>query len=89
MKNIKLELPNVPNIGDININRLSKKRDEKILEKIIKPRDDVIQNLYKDNLNLHKELSRQTKIGVIDEFIRHKFKVYKICKMQENVVLLI
>ena len=62
LKNIKLELPNVPNIDDININRLSKKRDEKILEEIIKPKDDVIQNLYKDNLNLHKELSRQTKI---------------------------
>ena len=62
MKNIKLELPNVPNIDDININRLSKKRDEKILEEIIKPKDDVIQNLYKDNLNLHRELSRQTKI---------------------------
>ena len=29
LKNIKLELPNVPNIDDININRLSKKRDEK------------------------------------------------------------
>ena len=62
LKNIKLELPNVPNIDDININRLSKKRDEKILEEIIKPKDDVIQNLYKDNLNLHRELSRQTKI---------------------------
>ena len=62
LKNIKLELPDVPNIDDININRLSKKRDEKILEEIIKPKDDVIQNLYKDNLNLHRELSRQTKI---------------------------
>ena len=62
LKNIKLELPNLPNIDDININRLSKKRDEKILEEIIKPKDDVIQNLYKDNLNLHRELSRQTKI---------------------------
>ena len=62
MKNIKLELPNVPNSDDININRLSKKRDEKILKEIIKPKDDIIQNLYKDNLNLHRELSRQTKI---------------------------
>jgi len=62
LKNIKLELPDVPNIDDININRLSKKRDEKILKEIIKPKDDVIQNLYKDNLNLHRELSRQTKI---------------------------
>ena len=62
LKNIKLELPNVPNIDDININRLSKKRDEKILEEIIKPKDDIIQNLYTDNFNLHRELSRQTKI---------------------------
>lgn len=62
LNNLKLELPNVPNIEDININRLSKKRDEKILEEIIKPKDDVIQNLYKDNLNLHRKLSRQTKI---------------------------
>ncbi len=62
LKNIKLEFPNVPDITDININRLSKKRDEKILEKIIKPKDNIIQNLYKDNLNLHRELSRQTKI---------------------------
>ena len=62
LKNMKLELPDVPDITDININRLSKKRDEKILEEIIKPKDDVIQNLYKDNLNLHRELSRQAKI---------------------------
>lgn len=62
LKNIKLELPNVPDITDININRLSKKRDEKILEDIIKPKDDLIQNLYQDNINLHKELSRQAKV---------------------------
>jgi hypothetical protein len=62
LKNIKLELPDVPNITDININRLSKKRDEKILEEIIKPKDDLIQNLYQDNMDLHKELSRQTKV---------------------------
>ncbi len=62
LKNMKLELPDVPDISDININRLSKKRDEKILEEIIKPKDNVIQNLYQDNINLHKELARQTKI---------------------------
>ena len=62
LKNMKLELPDVPDITDININRLSKKRDEKILEEIIKPKDNVIQNLYQDNINLHKELARQTKI---------------------------
>ena len=52
----------IANIVNVTADRLSKKRDEKILEEIIKPKDDVIQNLYKDNLNLHRELSRQTKI---------------------------
>lgn len=62
MNNIKLELPDVPDITDINMNRLSKKRDEIILEEFIKPKDDLIQNLYQDNMNLHKELSRQAKV---------------------------
>ena len=62
LDNMKLELPDVPDITDININRLSKKRDEKILEEIIKPKDNVIQSLYKDNIDLHRELSRQAKI---------------------------
>ena len=65
LKNMKLELPDVPNIDDININRLSKKRDEKILEEIIKPKDDMIQNLYQDNMNLHRQLTRQ--LQVIEE----------------------
>ena len=62
LKNIKLELPNVPEIDDIKMARWSKKRDEKILEEIIKPKDEVIQNLYQDNMNLHRQLARQAKI---------------------------
>ena len=62
LKNMKLELPDVPDISDININRLSKKRDEKILEEIIKPKDNVIQNLYQDNMNLHRQLTKQAQI---------------------------
>lgn len=62
LNEIKLELPNTPDITDIKVNRLSKKRDEKILEEIIKPKDDLIKKLYKDNLSLHKELSKQAKI---------------------------
>ena len=65
LKNVKLELPDIPDIADININRLSKKRDEKILEEIIKPKDKIIQNLYQDNMNLHRQLTRQAQ--VIDE----------------------
>ena len=53
---------------EINLKKDAKKKrllfelDEKILEEIIKPKDDLIQNLYQDNIDLHKELSRQTKV---------------------------
>lgn len=63
LKDIKLELPDVPKITDIG--KFTLKRDEKILDEIIKPKDDLIKELYKDNLSLHKELSKQSK--VIDE----------------------
>lgn len=63
LNEMKLELPEVPDINDIS--KFSIKRDEKILEKIIKPKDDLIKELYRDNLSLHKELTKQSKI--IDE----------------------
>ena len=72
LNNMKLELPDIPDITDININRLSKKRDEKILEEIIKPKDNVIQNLYQDNMNLHRQLSRQAQ--VIEEAEKYQKK---------------
>lgn len=50
-KEMKLELPEVPDINDIS--KFSIKRDEKILEKIIKPKDDLIKELYKENLSLN------------------------------------
>ena len=62
LKNMKLKLPDVPDITDININRLSKKRDEKILEEIIKPKDDLINELYQDKLILQQELLRKSKM---------------------------
>lgn len=63
LNDIKLDLPDVPDIT--NIGKFTLKRDEKILDEIIKPKDDLIKELYKDNLSLHKELSKQSKI--IDE----------------------
>jgi len=60
LQNIKLELPNIPDIADIS--KFSMKRDEKILEVIIKPKDDLINELYKDNLSMHQELLRQAKM---------------------------
>lgn len=59
---MKLELPNVPDITDININRLSKKRDEKILEEIVKPKDKLINELYQNNSSMHQQLLRQAKM---------------------------
>ena len=62
LQNIKLELPNVPNLEEINFNRFSKKRDEKILEEIIKQKDNLINELYQDNLFLQQELTRQARL---------------------------
>lgn len=62
LQNMKLELPDVPEIDDIKMVRWSKKRDEKILEDIIKPKDDLINKLYENNLQMHKQLLRQAKM---------------------------
>lgn len=83
LNNMKLELPDIPDITDININRLSKKRDEKILEEIIKPKDNVIQNLYQDNMNLHMQLSRQAQ--VIEEAEKYQKEREKIIADNEKL----
>ena len=62
LQNIKFELPAVPDLEDINVSRLSKKRNEKILEEIIKPKDNLINELYQDNLILRQELLRKSKM---------------------------
>ena len=74
LNEIKLELPEVPTITDIS--KFSLKRDEKILEEIIKPKDDLIKELYKNNLSLHKELPKQSK--VVDEAEKYQKERDKI-----------
>ncbi len=74
LKEMKLELPEVPDINDIS--KFSIKRDEKILKKIIKPQNDLIKELYKDNLALNKELSKQAK--VVDEAVKYQKERDKI-----------
>ena len=68
LKEIKLEIPEVPDINEIS--KFSIKRDEKILKEIIKPKDDLIKELYKDNLSLHRELSKQSK--VVDDAVKYQ-----------------
>ena len=87
LNEIKLELPDTPDITDIKVNRLSKKRDEKILEEIIKPKDDLIKELYKDNLSLHKELSKQAKIvNEAEKYQKERDKILADNKKLHNQV---
>lgn len=87
LNEIKLELPDTPDINDIKVNRLSKKRDEKILEEIIKPKDDLIKDLYKDNLSLHKELSKQSKIiDEVEKYQKERDKIIADNKELHNTV---
>ncbi len=62
LQNMKLELSDVPGIDDIKMTRWSKKRDEKILEDIIRPKDDLINELYQNNLQMHHQLLILAKI---------------------------
>ena len=59
LENVKLELPEIPNINDIKLIKLNK---EKVENEIIKPKDELIQELYQDNITLHKELLKQVKV---------------------------
>lgn len=59
LDNIKLELPEVPDINDIKLLQLNK---TKVENDIIKPKDDLINELYNDNKALHQELSKQVKL---------------------------
>ena len=53
LDNIKLKLPETPNIND---------NKEKVENEIIKPKDDKIMELYQENLKLHNELSKQVNL---------------------------
>ena len=83
LKNMKLELPDVPEISDINIARWSKKRDEKILEDIIKPKDDLINKLYQDNWLMHQQLLRQEKM--VEKATKYEKERNKIIEDNESL----
>ena len=81
LKNIKLELPKVPDIKDIR--KVMINRDKKICNEIIKPKDELIQELYQDNVLLHKELSKQAK--VIEEAEKYQNERNKILADNEKL----
>ncbi len=94
LKNIKLELPETPDIKDFK--KIMLNRDEKIENEIIKPRDNLIKDLYNENISLHKELSKQANIvniateyekkytQLIEDNVNLKFKCKKLEKTLEN-----
>ena len=65
--NIKLELPDVPDINDIKIIKLNR---EKVENEIIKPKDKLINELYQDNKNLYRELSKQ--VNLVDKATKYE-----------------
>ena len=83
LKNMKLELPDVPEIDDIKMARWSKKRDEKILEDIIKPKDELINKLYQDNWLMHQQLLRQEKM--VEKATKYEKERNKIIEDNENL----
>ena len=94
LENITLDLPETPNIRDIK--KVMLNRDEKIENDIIKPRDDLIQELHKENISLRKELSKQSNTvdmateyekkhtQMLEDNINLKFKCRKLEKTLEN-----
>lgn len=74
LKNTTLELPDTQELQDIK--KLVLNRDKIIEEQIIKPQKTLIKELHNENIALHKELSKQTKIiDVAEKYEKEKFKL--------------
>ena len=74
LKNTTLELPDTLELQDIK--KLVLNRDKIIEEQIIKPQNTLIKELHNENIELHKELSKQTKIiDVAEKYEKEKFKL--------------
>ena len=74
LQNTTLELPDTPELQ--NIKKLVLNRDKIIEEQIIKPQSTLIKELHNENIALHKELSKQTKIiDIAEKYEKEKFKL--------------
>lgn len=83
LKNITLDLPEIPNIKDVK--KVILNRDEKIENAIIKPRDELIQKLYQENKILHKELSKQ--VNTVDFAENFKEDYIRMVEKSTNLKL--
>ena len=80
LDNIKLELPEILDINDIKIIKLNR---EKVENEIIKPKDTLINELYKENIILHKELSRQ--VNLVNKAEKYEKEKNSILVDNENL----
>ena len=78
LQDVKMDLPDTPDITSFK--KISKKRDEKILEEIIKPKDKAIQELKEQNFLLTMALNKQIK--TVDKAIKYEKDIKPI--LDEN-----
>ena len=80
---ITKELPNVPDINEIKLIKLIKLSKEKVQNEIIKPKDKLINELYQENVMLHKEVSKQ--VVLVDKAAKYEKERNKI--LADNIEL--
>ena len=80
LDNIKLELPETPNINDIKLIKINR---EKVEDEIIKPKYKLINELYQENVLLYKELSKQ--VNLVNEAEKYQKERNKMKEDNEKL----
>ena len=73
-------MPEIPDINDIKIIKLNR---EKVENEIIKPKDKLINELYQDNKNLYRELSKQ--VNLVNEAEKYQNERNKLKEDNEKL----
>lgn len=81
VESITLDIPEETNINDLK--KIMFNKNEKILNDIIKPKEEMIKQLYKENKALYKELSRQT--NIVDD--AEKYQIERKSIIADNKAL--
>ncbi len=81
VESITYDIPEETDIKDLK--KIMFNKNEKILNDIIKPKEEMIKQLYKENKALHKELSRQT--NIVDD--AEKYQIERDSIIADNTAL--
>lgn len=81
VESITLDIPEETNINDLK--KIMFNKNEKILNDIIKPKEEMIKQLHKENRVLHKELSRQS--NIVDD--AEKYQIERKSIIADNKAL--